>query len=209
MGRAKGRHGSVFDAVLDHPIDFGVGAALHPAVRSGRMAGSDSAARTALRSRISASPGTGHFAASVRTFAAGLCAILAVVHVVLGAFLATGVTYFRAESADPFRELRLARHFPHRKGTDVGTAAVQFDAAGHRLDVFFVQARRRAMFARSHALVTRLALLVVLVGHFIFLRCCAARGAAGSSAPLPPGEDEGKSRLPSGGCHTLRSGRPA
>jgi hypothetical protein len=89
-----------------------------------------------------------------------------VIHFVPGTFLAASVADFRAQGANPFRELGATRHFAHRKRANVGAAPVEFDAAHHHLDVFFVQAGGRAVFTRFHALMTGFdTALVFFVGH--------------------------------------------
>lgn len=87
---------------------------------------------------------------------------------VLGTFRTTGLADLRAKLADALCELRAARHFAQGERADVGAAAIEFDAPGHHLDVFFVQARGGAMFAGFEASLARGdAIFVFLVRHGI------------------------------------------
>jgi hypothetical protein len=96
----------------------------------------------------------GHFAAGFAARATGFGASLTVVHLVLATFGAAGVAHLRTQLAHLLRERGAAGHFPHGKRAEVRATAVEFDAAGHHLDVFFVQTGRRTVFARLQALVT-------------------------------------------------------
>jgi hypothetical protein len=85
---------------------------------------------------------------------------------VLAAFLTARVADFRAEFTDLLSELRATRHLSHGKGTYVGAAAVQLNAAGHHLDILLLQTRRRAVFTGLHALVAGFnAFFVFFVRH--------------------------------------------
>lgn len=71
--------------------------------------------------------------------------------VVLFAFARAGVADFRAQRADPHRELAAAGHQTHRKSAHVGAIAIELDAASHHLHVLLAQAFRGTALAGDHA----------------------------------------------------------
>ena len=88
------------------------------------------------------------------------------IHLVFTALFAARVAYLGAELADLRGKLRAAGHLAHRKGANVSATAIEFDAADHHLDILFLEAGGRAVFARFHALVTGFyAVFVVFVRH--------------------------------------------
>jgi len=95
--------------------------------------------------------------------------LLAVVHVVLRAFLAASLTDLGAEAARGTDVFAAAGHEGYRQLACLCAVGVQPYAADHVLDVRFLQAAGRAMVARNHARMARgdavLIFLVFFVGH--------------------------------------------
>src|SRR5205085_2888025 len=122
--------------------------------------------RTPEATLISQRELTGHLPAFLGAFAAGCGAILAMLRLVFLALGGTGIAHFRAERAEPGRELAASRHEPGGERAKIRAIAIQFDATRHFLHILLVQACRRAVFARCRALVTRVdTALVFFVWH--------------------------------------------
>jgi len=84
--------------------------------------------------------------------AAGLGAFLAMLHVcVLAALVAAGLADFGALAQQVRGVLRAASHVTGREGADVGTVAVEANAAHHHFHVVFLQAGSGAMLAGGDA----------------------------------------------------------
>lgn len=96
----------------------------------------------------------GHPAARFGALAASLGAALAVLVLVLPAFLATGLTDFRAQAAESSGELRLATHQRCRHPAHLGAIAVQPNALSHHLDILFTETGIGTVLARLSALDT-------------------------------------------------------
>jgi hypothetical protein len=89
----------------------------------------------------------GHRFAFLCASFAGVGAALAVIHVMLAAFLSAGAANFGAQAAELFGEFRIARHELRGQDTDVSAVAVEANAPLHHFDVLFLQARGGAMLA--------------------------------------------------------------
>jgi hypothetical protein len=100
--------------------------------------------------------GAGHCATCLGALFARIGTLVAMFVVVLAAFLTAGIAYVSTQLANPLGKLRSTGHFAHGEGANVGTAAVEFDAAGHHLHVVLLQAGSCAVFTGFHALVTSL-----------------------------------------------------
>jgi len=103
----------------------------------------------------SAKPGLGRqaSAASLLAAAAGLGALLAVLHVgtVLLTLVATGLADFGALAQQMLAMLRAAGNQAGRQGADIGAVAVEAYAAGHHFYVFFFEASGGAVLAGGDA----------------------------------------------------------
>jgi hypothetical protein len=107
-----------------------------------------------------------HAAAFLGAMAASLRAGLAVVVLVLRAFVAAGLAYLRAQLAQLLNEVTATRHAGCRESTDGSAVHVQRDAPRHHLDVFFPQARGCAVVTGVGARVAGVdTSLVLLVRH--------------------------------------------
>lgn len=113
---------------------------------------------------------TRHLAARFGAFPAGLCTTLAMVHLVFGALRAARIADFGAELAHALGKIRAARHLTFGEGANVGTTAIQLDAACHHLHVFLVQTSGGAMITFNGTRMARLDTVgVVFVRHMFFL----------------------------------------
>ena len=92
-----------------------------------------------------------HLLARLRTPTARRRTLLAMRHPMLGAFLATVPAHLRAQPAKRGRMLAAARHQARREPAYLGAIHVGGNAPCHHLDVFFLQARGRAMVAGVRA----------------------------------------------------------
>jgi hypothetical protein len=103
---------------------------------------------------------------------------LAMIRFMLAAFLAARLTDLSAQAAKLLRELRIARHKLRRKHANVRAIPIQPDATGHHLNILFLQASGRAMFAFLRALQARFnAASVFVVSHrssFSFEGCSSS-----------------------------------
>lgn len=107
-----------------------------------------------------------HLAAFLGAAAAGFRTLLAVVSLVPRAFLATRIAKVGANLADALGEIGTPRHLAFRQCAEISAAAIKFDAAGHHLDVLFVQTRGRTVFTFDGAGVAGFdAIAVFFVGH--------------------------------------------
>lgn len=77
---------------------------------------------------------------------------LAVVVLMLAALGGAGVADFCAELADLIGEIGAAGQLANGEGAEIGAGAIQFNTAGHGLDVVLAQAGRGAGLARDDAL---------------------------------------------------------
>lgn len=108
----------------------------------------------------------GHSAAFLGATPASLRAGLAVVVLMLRAFVAAGLAYLRAQLAQLLNEVTATRHAGCRESTDGSAVHVQRDAPRHHLDVFFPQARGCAVVTGVGARVAGVdTSLVLLVRH--------------------------------------------
>ena len=98
----------------------------------------------------------GHVAAGFGAGFAGLGAIVAMLHAVLGAFRAADIADLRAQGADPGREFRAARHLASGEGADFGATSIKLDAARHHVDVGLRETGGGAAFAGFDATVADL-----------------------------------------------------
>lgn len=73
------------------------------------------------------------------TSTTGLCALLAMFHLMLRAFLGARVTKLRTRVADRRCELTAARHIACGQAADLRAVDIQLDAACQFLDVLFCQ----------------------------------------------------------------------
>lgn len=97
---------------------------------------------------------------------ARLRALLAMFHVVLGAFVATRLADVGAQAADGLRMFAATSNRRGRQLADRGAVHVERDAARHHFHVLLLQAGCGAMVARDGARVARFdAREVLLVGH--------------------------------------------
>ena len=107
-----------------------------------------------------------HLAARIGAPAARLGAALAMVHLVLGAFLAAGLAHVCAQCADLLGKLARACHRPCGVTTQRGAVKVETYAAGKSSNILFCEARRRAVIARIGAAFARLdAVGILFMGH--------------------------------------------
>ncbi len=97
--------------------------------------------------------------------AAGVGALLAVVHLVFGAFFLAEAADVGAVAQQALGAFRAAGHEAGRQGADVGAVAVKLNAAGHHLHVVFLQAGGGAVFAGCHAGGQGLEQALVLLVH--------------------------------------------
>ena len=110
-----------------------------------------------------------HPAALFGTAPAGGGAILAVLRLVLGAFVAACLAYLSANLAKRFRKLAAPRHIARSQSADLGTVHVERNAARHHLDVIFLQAGRRAHIAGVGAGITSFNTRLILLLHDVLL----------------------------------------
>jgi len=97
---------------------------------------------------------------------AGLGALLAMRHVVFGAFVAAGLADISAECADCLGMGATSGHGSSSKRTNLGAVHIQRDALSHHLDVGFMQAGSCAMITGHGAGVTSFnAGVVLLIRH--------------------------------------------
>jgi len=82
--------------------------------------------------------GACHLLAFLGAAVASISAFPAMVHIVLAAFLGTGMTSFSAEAANLLRELRAGAHQQRRGPAKHGTIPIQFNTARHHLHVVVV-----------------------------------------------------------------------
>lgn len=125
---------------------------------------------SSARARHRQSMCAGHAPALIGTPAAGGSAILAVLHLVLCAFVGAHVANRRARGANRFCSIAAPCH--HRCGYPAQLRAIDIerDAAGHHLDVVFLQASRRAHVASIGAIVTGFDAGFVLLVHDVLLQ---------------------------------------
>jgi hypothetical protein len=90
---------------------------------------------------------TGHFPTNVPTATTRFGAALAMIHLVLPAFLPADIAHFGADPAQLCGELRIATHERRRLPADRSAVAIQADTFRHHLNVFFRKARGRTMLA--------------------------------------------------------------
>jgi len=111
----------------------------------------------------------GHAPALIGTPAAGGGTILAVLHLMLCAFVGAHVADRRARIANRFCSFATPCH--HRCGRPAQLRAIDIErnAAGHHLDVVFLQASRGAHVARIGAIVTGFDTGFVLLVHDVLL----------------------------------------
>jgi hypothetical protein len=81
-------------------------------------------------------------------------AILAVIHVVLAAFLATSPAGFRAEAADRDGKLRVGAHEQRRRPAKHRAVTIQGDATSQHLYIVLLQTGARAISAFVRAVIT-------------------------------------------------------
>ena len=81
---------------------------------------------------------------------------LAVIHLVLAAFLTASAANVRAQSAELFRELRITGHELSREHANISAVPVEPDSTFHHINVVFLQTGRRAVFAFLSAFQARL-----------------------------------------------------
>lgn len=118
------------------------------------------------RTETESGMGTGHRFAFFCTAIASFCAALAVIHIVFTTFVATCAENFRAQPAEPFREVGITWHELGCQKADICAIAIEADAAFHHFDVFFLQAGGGAVFAFLSALKTSLnTMVIMLVSH--------------------------------------------
>ena len=93
-------------------------------------------------------------------------ALLAMVHLVPGAFAAAGFACFRTDCADPKSEIRITGEFARSQRTDICATAIKLDAADHHFDILFCKAGGGAMFTGNDAgLAGFYAFLIFIVDH--------------------------------------------
>jgi hypothetical protein len=90
-------------------------------------------------------------AAGVQALLARLGALLAVVVLVLGAFVVALLANFDALAHDVRRMGRVTRNKSGRESTDIGAVAVEPDAGHLHGDIFFLEAGIGAILAGSYA----------------------------------------------------------
>lgn len=113
----------------------------------------------------------GHLAALFGTLVAGLGAFLAVLHLVLGALVSTGLADVGAQAANGFGMFASTGHCGRCQSADLGAIHVQRDASSHRLHVLLLQAGSSAVIAGRCAGVARFdAGIEFLMRHFYFLK---------------------------------------
>jgi hypothetical protein len=96
----------------------------------------------------------------------GIGATLAMIHVVLPAFLSAGGAYLSAQPAEFFGELRITGHKLGSEDADVRAIPIKPDASLHHLHVVLLQAGSRAVFTFLSALEARCNTTSILfVGH--------------------------------------------
>jgi hypothetical protein len=109
----------------------------------------------------------GHLAALFGTLVAGLGAFLAMLHLVLGALVTTGLADVGAQAANGFGMFAATGHQGCSQRADLGAIHVQRDASSHRLHVLLLQARSSAVIAGHCASVARFdAGIEFLMRHF-------------------------------------------
>lgn len=79
-----------------------------------------------------------HPAAFFRTSAACLCAFLAMLHLMLAAFIPASITNFRTSLADGAGKRTAASHIAGCKAANLGAVDVQCDTASHRLRILLL-----------------------------------------------------------------------
>ena len=130
--------------IMDDPFGSGP-CGSGPSPRKGGLSATRQDPRDVFSSRHSAALANA-FHASVRAFAT-------MVVVVLAAFLAAGLTDFRAQRAELFGEFTALGHILGGQPADGGALHVQADAFRHHFGVLFLQAGRRAEIAVGGAAV--------------------------------------------------------
>jgi len=120
-----------------------------------------------VRKTPSAESGCGsHRATSLRAAAAGLRALLAVIHLVLRALCFARSADIRALPAKCSGELAAARHAGSGKPADLGAVHIQRNAARHHLDIVFGEACSRTVIAGPGACIAGIdAVLESFVSH--------------------------------------------
>jgi hypothetical protein len=113
-------------------------------------------------------PGAAHLAARPRAAAAHTGAILAVLRLVLAAFIGTCFTDLRAHKANRASQRARSRHETAGQTTDGGAVDIERDAVRHHLDVIFLQTGAGAAIAGLRAGITAVdtCLKLIDVQHF-------------------------------------------
>jgi len=112
------------------------------------------------------SGGRAHLPACRGAVATGLRATLAVVHLVLTAFLGAGRADVGAQGAELGRELTAARHEARRQAADLGAVDVRRNAARHHLDIVFAKTGSGALVTGQRARIAGVyTFLEIFVGH--------------------------------------------
>lgn len=118
----------------------------------------------------------GFFSHSFAFFGAAFAlvgAILAVLHVMLAAFFATGAANFGAEAADLGGEFGIGAEEHGGGAANGGAIAIERDAAGHGLNVVFLEAGAGAIGAFVCAVVTSFdAIEIFFLSHNVLPVCC-------------------------------------
>src|SRR3569833_2792802 len=91
--------------------------------------------------------GTRHAPAFIRAAPASLRAILAMLHLMLGALVSAGIADFGAKLTQDVGEFAIPRHVAGRHSADLRAIHVQCDAARHNLHVLLLHAGSFAIVA--------------------------------------------------------------
>lgn len=98
----------------------------------------------------------------------------------LFAFLGAGLTNLGADLTKTAGEFRTLRHYGRRAPAGLGACTVKHYAAGHRLEVLFMQAFRGAMLTDDGAFIALIdAFLIFFMGHNYLLGGCLKYGFMG------------------------------
>src|SRR5581483_267093 len=127
-----------------------------------------------------------HLPARLRTAAAGFRAFLAVLHVMLGAFVSARLADFRTKRAGLCRKFRAACHETRSHRTDGRARAIQLDATCHHFSIVFLKTRCGALLTSRHARITFVdTALIFFVGHPVGASRIIWRGATWPGCPEP------------------------
>ena len=95
----------------------------------------------------------GHLPAFIGTSHAGLCAVLTVLHLMFGTFVAAHLAYLSTGRTDLLRRFAGSSHHRSGKCADFRAINIQCDALGHCLYLLLLKARRCAVITCLRTLV--------------------------------------------------------